>query len=330
MNRKRLIPVAAAVVVAGAAIAYFATRGGGAGSLTVSGTVEATEARLGFDAPGRVDTVTVHEGDTVDRGRVLAVLDTTQAHARSAQARAQLAAAEALLTELRRGSRSEEIAQARAQVQAASDRLEQAKRDLARTKQLFDGGAVSPEQYDNAQTALQVARSQADQAQEQLKLVQSGPRSERIQAQEAAVEQARATWKAQLAALDLMTVTAPFDGIVTVRHREPGETVGAGAPVVTLMNPADRWVRIYVPENRVGRVALGEAAAITSDSFPGKSYRGTVTTIASQAEFTPKNVQTSEERVKLVYAVKVGITGDPGLELKPGMPADVRLASEGS
>jgi HlyD family secretion protein len=329
MNKKRLIPVAAIVVV-GAAIVYFATRGGGKGPLTASGTVEATEARLGFDVSGRVDTVTVHEGDTVDRGRVLAVLDTTQAQARAAQARAQLAAAEALLTELRRGSRSEEIAQAQAQVQAASDRLEQARRDLARTKELFDGGAVSPEQYDNAGTALQVAQSQADQAAEQLKLVRSGPRAERIQAQAAAVEQARATLNGQLAALDLMTISAPFDGIVTVRHREPGETVGAGAPVVTLMNPGDRWVRIYVPENRVGRVSLGEAAIITADSFPGKSYRGKVTYIASQAEFTPKNVQTSEERVKLVYSIKVEITGDSAMELKPGMPADVQLTAEGS
>ncbi len=123
-----------------------------------------------------------------------------------------------------------------------------------------------------------------------------------------------------------MEVRAPFAGLVTVRHREPGEIVGAGAPVVTVLNPDDRWVRIYVPENRIGAVRVGQAARITSDTYRDRTYGGTVAAIASEAEFTPKTVQTREERVKLVYAVKVRITGDPGYELKPGMPADVRLA----
>ncbi len=122
----------------------------------------------------------------------------------------------------------------------------------------------------------------------------------------------------------------PFDGVVTVRHREPGETAPPGAPVLTLMNPDDRWVRIYVQEDRIGRLALGQPATITSDSYPDRTYEGRVTFIASEAEFTPKNVQTPEERVKLVYAVKVQVVGDPAFELKPGMPADVRLDTGGS
>lgn len=141
-------------------------------------------------------------------------------------------------------------------------------------------------------------------------------------AQVAQAEAAVATLDATLANSRIL---APFAGVVTLRHREPGEIAGAGAAVVTLMNPDDRWVRIYVPENRLGRVALGAAAEITSDTFPGKRYAGEVAFIASSAEFTPKNVQTTEERVKLVYAVKVRITGDPSQELKPGLPADVRL-----
>ena len=127
------------------------------------------------------------------------------------------------------------------------------------------------------------------------------------------------------ATLSFATITAPFDGVVTVRHREPGETAPPGAPVLTLMNPDDRWVRIYVPEDRIGRVTLGQTANITSDSYPDRTHEGRVTFIASEAEFTPKNVQMPEERVKLVYAVKVQVVGDPSFELKPGMPADVRL-----
>ena len=136
---------------------------------------------------------------------------------------------------------------------------------------------------------------------------------------EAAVAQVQAT-------LDNAVIHAPFAGVVTVRHREPGESVQAGAPVVTLLNTDDRWVRIYVREDQVGRVRVGQDAHITSDSHPGKTFDGRVTLIASEAEFTPRNVQTAEERVKLVYAVKVAIVGDATLQLKPGVPADVTLS----
>ena len=122
-----------------------------------------------------------------------------------------------------------------------------------------------------------------------------------------------------------MRIAAPFDGLVTVRHREPGEIVAPGTAVLTVMNSDDRWVRIYVREDRVGAVKIGMAAEVSSDTYPDKRYPGRVSFIASEAEFTPKNVQTTEERVKLVYAVKVHITEDPDFDLKPGMPADVRL-----
>jgi HlyD family secretion protein len=328
---KRLIPVAVIVVAAVVVILVLVNRGGNAeGTLAFSGTVEATEARLGFDVPGRVGWVAVHEGDSVTAGQALAGLDTTQAHAQLAQMQAQAAASRAVLTELLAGSRKEEIARARAAAKAANDRLDQAKTDLERTETLFKGGAVSPEAHDQAQTALEVAQSRADQAAEELRLVEKGPRAERIEAQRAEVARAEAAVRTQEAALALMTARAPFDAVVTVRHREPGESLSPGAPVVTLANMGDRWVRIYVPENRVGRVRLGRAATLSADSFPGKTYTGRVKYIASEAEFTPKNVQTSEERVKLVYMVKVQITGDPGQDLKPGMPADVALEESGS
>jgi HlyD family secretion protein len=121
-------------------------------------------------------------------------------------------------------------------------------------------------------------------------------------------------------------VRAPFDGVVTVRHREPGEIIPAGSPVLSVLNREDRWVRIYVPETRIAAVRLGLGAEITTDTYRGKKYRGAVSQIASEAEFTPKTVQTQEERVKLVYAVKVRVDADSTYDLKPGMPADVRLA----
>lgn len=272
---KKAIIVLAALALIGVAVyagmQYFGVHHDHA--LMASGTVEATEAQLGFQAPGRIDEVAVHEGDAVKQGEVLARLDTreTEAH----------------------------LAQAGAQVQAAQVRLRETNRDLKRSRALLGGGAIGQEAYDKALVAQEVASSDYDQA----------------RAQVAALE----------AVLANMQVRASFDGIVSIRHHEPGEVVAAGSPILTILNPNDRWVRIYIAENRLGALHLGEKASIATDTYPHKRYGGQVIYIASQAEFTPKNVQTTEERVKLVYAVKVRVTDDPNFELKPGMPADVYL-----
>ena len=326
MNRKKVISIAVAVVVVLAAAWFLFLRGDGAdGPLDASGTVEATDAQLGFQAAGRIDTILVREGDRVKAGQELARLDQSELKARRQQATAQLAAAQATLTELERGSRSEEVQQGRDQLAAANQRLADAQRDLDRTKRLFDGGAVSREALDKAQLAFDVAQSQHDQAAQQLQLLQVGPRPERIEGQRAAVAAARAAVGQIDAMLANAIITAPFDGVVTVKDREIGETVQPGAPVLTVTNLNDRWVRIYIPETRVGAVHIGEAATISADTYKGKTYRGEVSFIASEAEFTPKNVQTRDERVKLVYAVKVRITSDSTYDLKPGIPADVTL-----
>ncbi|HTT68133.1 MAG TPA: efflux RND transporter periplasmic adaptor subunit [Gemmatimonadales bacterium] len=324
MNRKRILPIVAVVVVA--VVLYFLLRPrADAGALDASGTVEATDAQLGFQAAGRIDTILVDEGDRVKAGQLLARLDRTELDARRAQAAAQLAAAQALLTELQRGSRTEEVQQGRDALASAEQRLADAQRDLDRTRRLFDGGAVSREALDKDQLAFDVAKSNRDQAAQALQLLEVGPRPERIEAQRAAVAQARATVAQIDAMLANALIRAPFAGVVTVKDREIGETVSAGAPVLTVTNLDDRWVRIYIPETRVGAVHLGEGATITADTYKGKVYRGAVSFIASEAEFTPKNVQTTDERVKLVYAVKVRVTSDSSYDLKPGIPADVQL-----
>ncbi len=326
MTRKRWAAILAVVVIVGAAVAFLALRRGRpASEVSASGTVEAREADLGFQAPGRIAEILVHEGDAVAGGQVLAVLDTAEVAARRAAAAAQEAAAEAQLAELEHGSRPEEVRQARAAELSARQKLADARRDLERTRTLQRGGALSQEALDKATTAADMAEAQHEQALEQLRLVERGPRAERVQAQRSMVAQARANVRQIDATLANAVVRAPFPGVVTVRHREPGETVSAGAPVVTLMNPADRWVRIYVPEDQVGRLHLGEPATLSSDAYPDRTYPGRVRFISSEAEFTPKNVQTEEERVKLVYEVKVAIAGDTARDLKPGVPADVLI-----
>jgi HlyD family secretion protein len=323
---RRIAVAVVIVVLAGSAVSYLAMRTGGpADGLLASGTVEATSADLGFNVPGRVEVVEVREGDRVTRGQLLARLDAAELEARSSAAQAQVAAARAVLAELEAGARSEEVSQGRTALRSATRRLDDAARDLARARRLFEGGAISREALDRAETAYELAEAGVASAQDQLGVLETGPRPERIAAQRAAVESAEAVARQAAVAVENAVIRAPFDGQVTIRHREPGETVQPGLPVLTVMDPSDRWVRIYIPETRMGAVAIGQNAAITSDTFRGKEYAGRVVFVASEAEFTPRNVQTREERVKLVYAARVAIDGDAAFELKPGMPADVRL-----
>jgi len=309
------------------ALALFTACSDESGPIEASGTVEATEAQLGFQSAGRIERILVREGDRVSAGDTLAVLDRSELLAGRAHAAAQLLAARAVLTELEAGSRSEERVQAEEALRSTRDRLEDARRDLERSQRLFEAGAVSRESLDRAQLQVDVLTSQATQADQQLQLVATGPRPERIDAQRATVQSAEAQVARIDASLHNAVIRAPWSGVVTVKDGEEGETVGAGSPVLTIMNLDDRWVRIYVPETRIGAVHLGDSAAIGADTYRDRRYEGVVSFIASQAEFTPRNVQTREERVKLVYAVKVRITSDTGYDLKPGIPADVRLGS---
>jgi HlyD family secretion protein len=331
MSKKRRFAILVLVLaIVGAAIGYTFLRPEESPSgIVASGTIEATEADLGFQIAGRIETISVREGYRVEGGSELAGLDRTELEARKRVGQAQVAAARARLAELERGYRVEEIEQGRATLRVAEQRLGDARRDVERSRRLFEGGAVSRELLEKHETQFEVAKEEHARVLEQLQLLEAGPREERIAAQRAALAQAEAAITQIDATMDFAVIRAPFEGVITVRHREPGETVPAGAPVLTLMNPEDRWVRIYVREDEVGHIALGHPARITADADPARVYEGEVVFISSEAEFTPRNVQTTEERVKLVYRVKVQITGDPNYALKAGLAADVRLEKPG-
>jgi HlyD family secretion protein len=324
MNPKlRIIPVAIVLI---AIIAWLVVRSQDDGdTVMASGTIEATEAMLGFLTPGRIDSIGVSEGQTVTRGAVLAWLDRNELVARRHAAEAQLASARARLQELEAGFRTEEIAQGRAAVRAANERYADAQREFERAERLFGGGAISEQQRDRTATNLEIAEAELERTAQQLQLFERGFRSEQVASQRAMVQQAVANLAQVDVALEHALIIAPFDGVISVRHREPGEVVGAGAVVLTLQDPNDRWVRIFVPENRVGRLQLGQSAVISADAYPDERYRGEITFIADEAEFTPRNVQTTEERVKLVFRVKVRVVEDRDGTLKPGLPADVLL-----
>ncbi|MCA9736978.1 MAG: efflux RND transporter periplasmic adaptor subunit [Gemmatimonadota bacterium] len=317
-----LIPV---LLIAAFSVWWFRRDGVADGAIVASGTVEATEAQLAFQAAGRIARVSVREGDAVRAGQVLAQLDTTELAAQRRLAEAGVEAARARLRALERGSRSAEIRQAEAVAQAAEEQHTEAVRERARAERLHEGGAVSAQALERARTAERVGAAGLEQARERLALVREGPRSEDIDAARATLAQAEATLARADAVLAHATIEAPFDGVVSVRYREPGESATPGLPVVALRDPGDRWVRIYVPEDRVGTVRVGQPAEIRTDSWPDRVFEGQVEFIASEAEFTPRTVQTTEERSNLVYAVKVRVLGDGEDALKAGLPADVTL-----
>jgi len=271
------------------------------------------------------------------------------------RARAGVKAADARYQSLKTGSREQEIAEAAAARDRAKYEWENRERDYQRMKELFSSRIVSESQYDSARTGAEASRAAYEAALERYKLVKAGPRDELVlegkanlasssaglvaaeagrkeveklkldlQALQAQRDQARALLTIAEEDLRKSRLYAPFDGFVTVKDVEEQEYVQAGTPVVTLAHLDEVWVKTYVPETQLGKVYLGQEAEVISDTFPNKTYPGTVTYISPEAEFTPKNVQTREERVKLVYRIKVTLQ-NPRQELKAGMPVDVIL-----
>ncbi len=328
MQRKVRVVVGITVLAAvGGFFGYRALAGSQSkDTILVSGTVEATEADLGFQVSGRLDKVEAREGDVVTPGTQLAVLDQAELLAEREVAKAQVAAAQALLAEYLAGSRSEEIARAKAMLAVATERRDGSKRDVERLRPLAQQAVISRQSFDHEQTALEVDEGEVARATEELRLLQAGTRPERIAAQRAALAQATASLERINAQITQSTVSAPFAGTVTIRHREPGEAVAPGAAVLTLQNLDDRWVRIYVPGDEVGRLSLGQCASIASDGFADRAYAGKVSYIARVAEFTPRNVQSTKDRVRLVYEVRVRVVGDDKIDLKPGLPGDVTFS----
>lgn len=326
---RRRAPILVLVLAFAAAAGWLLLRGERRDTaILAAGTVEARESDLGFRTAGKIEVLSVDEGDLIAGGQLLAELEQRELTAALTAAKAQAEAARATLDELTEGFRIEEIEQARAALRAAERRRQDATRDLQRARNLFEDGAISQQALDDRETAATVTASEMQVAGERLRLLESGTRSERISAQRAALAASEAEAERVAALLEYARITAPYAGLITIRHREPGEVVSAGAPVLTLMNPDDRWVRIYVRADRVGRLSIGQSATITADAYPQRTYTGRVVFIASEAEFTPRDVQTTEERVKLVYRVKVQIEGDPSFDLKPGLAADVRLDTD--
>ena len=324
---KKSVAIAVIALAATAAVflsaRYFGKRGE-ENMLLLSGNMEVTETNTGFKPAGRVIDLLVDEGQSVRKGDLLARLDDAEAASVVAQQRAALQEAGARLAELEAGSRPQEIEQAKADVQTQEAELVRIKKDYERAEMLYHNGAIPSAQFDAAKSAFESRAAQLCRAAEQLSLTKEGPRKESIEAAAYRVRQARAQLRVAEERLNDTLIYAPFSGVILRKNVELGETVAQGVPVYTIGDLANPWIKVYVKEDKLGLVKLGQKAQVTTDTYRGKVYNGWVSFISSEAEFTPKNVQTQEERVKLVFGVKV-LVENVNNELKPSMPADVRI-----
>jgi HlyD family secretion protein len=297
--------------------------------IKVSGNIEATEVDVGFKISGRIVSRFFGEGDWVDRGKVLAKLDAEDLRNRLEVARATLISAQARLNKLLAGSRPEEIRGAEATLNQVRFDLENKEAHYERMKLLFERGVIPKEVLDNSEAAFNIAKASLEKAKENYILVKEGPRKEDIEDMRAQVDQARASVKLNVTQLSYTTLYSPISGVVLVNSGEIGEVVNPGTSILTLADIENVWLKAYIPETDLSKVKWGQEVIVTTDLRPKKEYRGRISFISSQAEFTPKQIQTEKERVTLVYRIKVDIS-NKDRELKPGMPADGKILLESS
>ena len=326
----RALLILSLLVLAVAAGLYFQSRPvPDSGVLRVSGNIEITDAEVSFKIAGRVVERSASEGESVKAGQSVARLDTSELAQEVALRSAEVRAAEASLAELVAGSRPEEIAQSEAVVRRMQADVARARADFKRLKKLYEQDNVSGQDYDAAKSAVEVTTAKLGEVQEQLRLVRKGPRIEKVERARAQLQQAKEALALAETRLGYATLTSPLTGVVLSHNIEPGEFVAPGTPIVTVGDLEHVWLRAYVDETDLGHVKVGQAAQVTADTYPDKVYEGRVSFIASQAEFTPKSVQTKKERVKLVYRTKITVD-NPHMELKAGMPADARIVLDGA
>jgi len=323
---KRILLIAIVAVAVIGLLYYLLTKGKDEeGSfIKVSGNIEATEVDVGFKVSGRVVGRFFEEGDWADQGKVLAKLDDEDLRNRLEVARATLASSEARLSKLLTGSRPEEIRQAEAELNQAKFDLENKETQYERMKSLFEKKVVPKETSDNTEAAFKIAKATFEKAKENYLLVKEGPRKEDIEDARAQVDQARASVKLNETQLSYTTLSSPISGVVLVKSGEVGEVVNPGTSILTMADVENVWLKAYIPETNLSQVKWGQEVIVTTDLQPKKEYKGRISFISSQAEFTPKQIQTEKERVTLVYRIKVDIS-NKNHELKPGMPADGRI-----
>ena len=292
--------------------------------LTLYGNVDIREVQLAFQDAGRIRALPVDEGARVAAGQVVAELDPTRYQLELQRLNGEVAAQTQVLARLRQGSRPQEVARARAAAASARASLADAATQLARKQQLRTVNRISVQEVDTARTRVETLQANLKAAEEEVSLVVEGPRQEDIAAAEASLAALAAARDLAAQRLEDTRLLAPAAGVIRTRVLEPGAMAAPGAPVFTLALTDPLWVRAYISEPDLGLVHEGMRAEVRTDTLPDKTYQGWVGFISSTAEFTPKTVETTELRTKLVYRARIFVC-DPQEELRLGMPVTVTL-----
>lgn len=329
-NKKLVIILLIVLVILGAGFYMVREKSAerlAASELTLKGNVDLREVSLAFRNSDRISEMFVEEGDRVTKGQVLAKLETEDQLHQIAVTKANIGAQQAQVDKLHNGTRAEDLAQARAKLNEARAEKDFLTADYRRKLDAYNasgGKSVSRQVLEDARTKLKVAEARMNQAEEANNLAIAGPRSEDVAAGEAQLESLKSTLARQEYNLSQSELIAPSDGVVRSRLLEVGDMASPQKPVYRISLNSKKWVRVYVSEKDLGKIHEGSRAEVYIDSDPENGIEGQVGYISSTAEFTPKNVETSELRTALLYEVRVYVT-DPDNKLRMGMPATVKV-----
>jgi HlyD family secretion protein len=290
-EKKRILKAPVLIIIGIVIVVYFiwdrTNKKQNPNEISGSGTIEVTEVDISAKIPGRIEEIKCDEGSEVGKGDLIVVLAHNELNAQLNQVQASLMGAK------------EQFKQAEAQFKNAEE-------NYSRAQNLFKSGSYSRQQFDIAETQYKVTNAQMNVTKEM-------------------VNQANAQVRYIRSQIENAYLNSPIDGVILQKNAEPGEIVSPGTAILTIGNILKPWIKIYVSTLQIGKIKLNDMAVIKIDTFPGKNYEGRVMNISSEAEFTPKNIQTKDERTRLVYAVKISIENTNG-ELKPGMPADAVIS----
>lgn len=293
-------------------------------TLRVAGNIEAHESVVSFKVPGRIVELPVQEGQYVNKGDLLARLDDEDYRQQVSVDEATVRTREAELKLALAGNRKQQIQAVKQSVIDAQSDLELKRAEFRRRRALLDEQAVSQEDVDSAETLMKRADATYRRLKENQDEIVEGTRKEEIAVRQANLQLAQEYLGMAGVNLSYTVLSAPISGVVLVRQAELGEVVSRGTPVVSIADVDRLWMRGYINETDLGRIQWDQPATVRTDTYPDKKYHGRISFIASQAEFTPKSVETYKERVTLVYRIKINLDNQ-NRELKPGMPAEATI-----
>lgn len=322
--KKLIVFLIVIALIAGGCVWYYLQHRVTDTRVKASGTVEVTEVQLAPQAGGRIIELNIKEADVVKKGQLIAKMSMDGADHDVSMAEDALAAAQQQYDELQNGFRKEDIAKARAEVSLRTTQYNQALRDQKRFQGLADEGVVAKRDSELYTEAANAKHDALTAANEQLKLLLNGMRPEEIAAAKANVKRAEAAVAKAKTLVGYKAFYSPSDGTILTKNYELGDVVSPGAPIATLGQMNDCWIKLYIPSTQLGLVKLGGKAEVVVDAYPDRKLQAKITEVNQQAEYNPRLSLTQKERSNMVFWIKVSVENSDGI-LKPGMPADVTL-----